>query len=67
LLGSGFADQLIGTDGPNFLFGSAGNDGLDGEGGDDTLIGSLGLDNADGGPHVFGDSCDAETETECEV
>jgi len=36
-----------------------------GDAGNDVVSGSTGIDSADGGPNT--DTCDAETETNCEV
>jgi hypothetical protein len=42
---------------------------LDGFGGDDILTGDKGADEANGGEEdeILGDTCDAETETDCEL
>lgn len=49
ILGSGFADIIVGDNSGNTLRGEAGNDQLLGIGGDDTLIGGSGGDVLDGG------------------
>jgi len=49
LLGSGFDDNLRGTDGANTLEGDGGDDMLFGRGGADTLVGGAGDDGLFGG------------------
>lgn len=64
LIGGDAPDSLKGGNDKDLLEGNAGADSLKGEGGNDTLIGGAGVDNANGGPNT--DSCDAETEIDCE-
>ena len=52
LVGSRFADQLGGSNGPNMLWGGPGNDKLSALGGADTLYGEAGNDFLDGGNGV---------------
>lgn len=82
IAGSG-NDNLFGTNGNDYMIGGSGNDKLDGgngndyqEGneGDDTMVGKNGNDTLLGGPDIdfasgnLGtDTCDAETETNCEL
>jgi len=75
VLGGGGNDLVSGGKSDDNLFGEAGEDGVLGGRGDDMLLGGTeddslfghsGTDSADGGPHVNGDSCDAETEVNCE-
>ena len=49
------------------LFGGGGDDVLQGLDDDDFLVGEAGTDSAFGGSHVDGDTCDAETEVNCEI
>ncbi len=49
VVGSPFADTLIGDDGPNTIQGFAGGDHIFGTGGPDTLVGTPGADTMDGG------------------
>ncbi len=49
VLGSRFADRLLGDGGPNALDGGAGNDWIDGRDGDDRLRGGRGADRVLGG------------------
>lgn len=65
VIGSTFADTIIGDDGPNSIWGGSGADSLVGDGGDDTLIGERGHDSVNGGDGT--DTCDGETETGCEL
>jgi Ca2+-binding RTX toxin-like protein len=65
VIGSTFADTIIGDDGPNSIWGGSGADTLSGAGGDDMLIGERGNDNVNGGDGT--DICDGETEIECEL
>jgi Ca2+-binding RTX toxin-like protein len=48
VLGSGFADELIGDGADNYLIGGQGGDVIRGAGGDDTIVGGLGDDDLDG-------------------
>ena len=52
ILGSGFADTLIGHVGNNWLGGASGADLLSGREGDDTLVGGAGADTLDGGQGI---------------
>jgi Ca2+-binding RTX toxin-like protein len=65
IIGSPFADTIIGDDGPNAIWGGSGADTLVGAGEDDTLIGERGNDGVNGGDG--NDTCDGETEVECEL
>lgn len=65
VIGSAFADTIIGDDGPNAIWGGSGADNLVGAGGDDILIGEGGSDSVNGGDGT--DTCDAETEIDCEL
>ncbi len=49
LLGSNFADDLVGTFAANTIDGASGNDYLFGRGGNDILLGGLGNDRLEGG------------------
>ncbi len=49
IVGSGFADTVVGDSGDNWFYGNAGNDSLQGQGGNDVLVGGLGDDTLDGG------------------
>lgn len=49
IMGTAFADTIVGNNEGNTLRGEAGNDVLAGIGGDDTLIGGAGADSLDGG------------------
>ncbi len=51
--GSGYADLLVGDDGPNMLYGRGGNDTLRGGAGEDSLNGGEGDDFLDGGEGRF--------------
>jgi Ca2+-binding RTX toxin-like protein len=53
LLGSDYADTLIGDSGDNFLWGNGGDDSLSGEAGNDFLDGGTGDDMMDGGGQQF--------------
>jgi Ca2+-binding RTX toxin-like protein len=64
VIGSAYADTIIGDDGPNAIWGGSGADTLVGASEDDTLIGERGNDNVNGGNGT--DTCDGETEIECE-
>jgi hypothetical protein len=50
VIGTPFADTLVGNDGPNVLSGDDGDDTLVGGGGNDTLLGGAGDDLLSGGP-----------------
>ena len=65
IIGSTFADTIIGDDGPNAIWGSSGADMLVGAAGDDTLMGERGSDDVNGGDGT--DTCDGETEIDCEL
>lgn len=65
IVGSAFADTIIGDDGPNSIWGGSGADSLIGAGGDDVLIGERGNDGVNGGDGT--DACDGETEIDCEL
>ena len=65
VIGSAFADTIIGDDGPNAMWGGSGADTLVGAGGDDILIGERGNDSVNGGDGI--DTCDGETEIDCEL
>lgn len=65
VIGSTFADTIIGDDGPNTIWGDQGADSLSGAGGDDILIGERGKDSVNGGDGS--DTCDGETEIDCEL
>lgn len=65
IVGSGFADTIIGDDGPNSIWGGSGADTLVGAGEDDTLIGERGNDNVNGGDGT--DACEGETRIDCEL
>ena len=58
-------DDLSGENGQDQILGSFGNDKLIGGAGNDTLLGNDGVDNANGQSGT--DTCDAETETSCEL
>lgn len=60
-------DDLMGDAGNDLLAGGDGNDTMFGGADDDVIFGDLGLDTADGGEHISGDTCQAETETNCEL
>lgn len=62
-VGSPFADQMHGDDGPNKMVGGDGADALQGNGGADTLTGGAGVDTAVGGAGV--DVCTAEVLFSC--
>ncbi len=64
LIGSPFADNLTGDDGPNVIFGYRGDDVLGGLAGADLLAGDQGHDSADGGDGS--DRCQAEHQENCE-
>lgn len=65
MLGTPFADTLLGDDGSNRLFGSAGNDVLNGRGGTDRVNGGPGADTMTGGGaadrFVYGSVLDGPT------
>lgn len=65
LIGNENADLLEGGNNNDLLEGNDGADTLRGEAGDDNLIGGAGIDSANGGPDI--DTCDAESETGCEI
>ena len=78
VVGTGFADSLAGSSGPNRLDGTVGNDWINGAGGADTLLGGsgndtifggAGFDSIDGGSGT--DTCyveaDGGTEVNCEL
>lgn len=58
-------DKLKGANGNDRLEGQDGNDSLEGGNGDDTLLGGLGIDSANGRLGI--DTCEAESETNCEL
>lgn len=58
-------DTLRGGNGDDELHGGDGADSLLGQAGDDLIIGDAGNDSANGGPGT--DTCDAESETNCEL
>ena len=64
VLGTFFADTLIGSDGPNALSGFRGNDDLSGLAGADMLAGDHGIDSGDGGAGI--DRCATEQQQNCE-
>lgn len=49
IIGTDFADTIVGGPGDEFIFGGAGNDILNGAGGNDYLVGGHGNDVIDGG------------------
>ncbi|MFT3727207.1 MAG: peroxidase family protein [Terricaulis sp.] len=49
LVGGGFADNLTGGDGRDFIFGFGGRDTINGGGGDDYIVGGVGDDTINGG------------------
>jgi Ca2+-binding RTX toxin-like protein len=63
VIGSQYADVIVGDSGPNRIDGGAGNDRLYGLAGGDRLIGNSGSDHADGGPGR--DVCRVETMVNC--
>ena len=65
VIGSAYADTIIGHEGPNAIWGGSGDDTLVGANEDDTLIGERGNDNVNGGTGT--DTCDGETEIDCEL
>jgi Ca2+-binding RTX toxin-like protein len=65
IIGSPYADTIIGDDGPNAIWGGSGADTLAGAGENDTLIGERGNDSVNGGNGA--DTCEGETEIECEL
>lgn len=65
LLGQAGNDSLRGGTGNDVIIGEAGNDTMRGENGADQLLGGAGNDNAHGGTGV--DTCEAESEHQCEV
>ncbi len=58
-------DKLKGGNGKDALLGGVGNDEMDGGNGNDNLLGEGDTDTADG--WLGKDTCDAETETRCEL
>ena len=58
-------DKLKGASGNDQIFGGAGDDDLSGNSGDDHLIGDADTDKANGSSGT--DTCDAETESSCEI
>lgn len=58
-------DNLTGGSSNDKVFGQGGNDNIEGGSGNDLLIGGDGVDFAKGGTGT--DTCDAETETTCEL
>jgi Ca2+-binding RTX toxin-like protein len=65
-IGSRFADVLIGSPGPNALYGDTGDDRIAGGAGNDALLGDDGDDRVAGGPGT--DECTtAEGRSGCEV
>lgn len=65
LIGNEQADTLDGGNDNDILEGNDAPDTLKGGNGDDSLIGGFGVDTANGNNGT--DSCDAETETNCEI
>ena len=65
LIGGQDADTLDGGNDNDILEGGDAADTLKGGNGKDILIGDAGIDFANGGPNI--DTCDAETETNCEI
>jgi Ca2+-binding RTX toxin-like protein len=65
LIGNEAADTLDGGNGDDILEGSEGADTLRGGNGNDVLIGGAGVDYANGNAGT--DTCDAETEINCEI
>ena len=72
--GSNGNDKVEGGEGNDNIDGGNGNDQIQGNSGDDTLIGGNGNDDLSGGDGIDSargdlgtDSCDAETETSCEL
>lgn len=65
ILGNENADTLEGGNGNDILEGNDGADTLRGNAGNDNLIGGAGIDDANGGPDT--DTCDAESESNCEL
>lgn len=65
LIGNENADTLEGGNDNDLLEGNEAPDTLRGSNGDDELIGGAGIDTGNGGPNT--DTCDAETETNCEL
>lgn len=65
LIGNESADLLEGGSDNDLLEGNDSSDTLNGETGDDNLIGGAGIDSANGGLNI--DTCDAETEINCEL
>jgi Ca2+-binding RTX toxin-like protein len=64
VLGSPYADVIMGDASANHLKGAGGDDELDGAAGDDRLIGGGGTDDGDGGDGS--DVCDVESALDCE-
>lgn len=60
------SDYITGDESDDTVCGDGGNDTLFGNDDDDTLWGGMGTDSADGDDDVYGDTCNAETTTECE-
>lgn len=63
--GESGTDYLDGGGDPDWISGGAGNDTLHGQAGSDTLIGDADTDSANGWSGT--DTCDAETELNCEL
>ena len=65
LLGGSGSDSLKGGGGNDKLYGEDGSDSLRGEDGDDEMVGGTGEDSINGGQGM--DTCDAESESNCEL
>lgn len=65
LFGNEHADTLDGGNSDDLLEGGDAADNLRGGNGNDTLLGDLGTDSANGNNGI--DTCDAESETNCEI
>lgn len=65
IAGNENADVLEGGNDNDFLEGGDGPDSLRGDAGDDNIIGDGGMDDANGGTET--DTCDAESELNCEI
>lgn len=58
-------DKIDAGNGADYVEGNEGDDDMKGRNGNDTLLGGADTDKADGG--LGTDTCDAETETSCEI
>ncbi len=65
LFGGDGNDKITGGNGNDYIEGNGGNDDLTGGTGNDTLLGGDGIDKVTGGAQT--DTCEAETETSCEL